>query len=94
MRDAELKNRVKFLMGERRKVWLEISCNADQSFIIRNATYELRKYGNILDSGECTIDNHMIIAMIQPPENGQFNLIYSFEIGGELLKEEVVVTVE
>lgn len=87
-------NAVKFLLGEKRKVWLEISVVDNADFLIRNATFELEKYDKHLDQGECTIDGHTIIAFVNPPERGQFDLIFTFEIGGEIVKEKVVVTVE
>lgn len=83
-----------FILGERRKVWSEVTCNDGAPFVIRNATYELKKYDKIVDSGECFIDNHVVNVMLEPPEKGLFCLIFSFEIGGEIIKEKVEVKVE
>ena len=85
---------LEIFLGERRKIWLEISSTDDTTFLIRNASYELKKHRTVEDSGECTIDGYQVIALIQPQEKGQYQLIYSYEIGGEILKEDVTINVE
>ena len=83
-----------FLLGEKRRIWLEVSSHEGDAFVIRNAAYSLERYREVIDTGECVIDEHNIAAMVQPPERGEYNLIFSFEIGGEIMKEKVVVVVE
>lgn len=86
--------RLFFLLGEKRRIWLEISSHEENAFVIRNAAYSLERYHEIIDTGECVVNEHNIAAMIQPPSRGEYNLIFSFEIAGEIMKEKVVVVVE
>ena len=86
--------RLNFILGEKRKVWLEISSNDGSAFTIRNATFELQKYGETTAKGDCDVNEHIVIATIQPAERGEYDLIFSFEIAGEIIKEKAVVSVE
>ncbi len=86
--------RLNFILGEKRRVWLEISSADGAAFVIRNATFELVKYGEVTAEGECEINEHIVIATIQPAARGEYDLIFSYEIAGEIIKEKVVVSVE
>lgn len=89
-------NRLKFILGEKRRIWLEITTSDKDSenFMIRNAKYELRLRGEEEAAGECTVQDHQIIAVVQPQQKGQYELIYTFQIGDEILKEDVTIIVE
>lgn len=91
-----LDGELEFLLGEKR-LWVEVTSDIDQNFIIRNAKYELVKCGfgeyETEDSGECTVDGHTLRTTIEPKETGKYSLIFTFEIGGELIKKKTKVTV-
>lgn len=87
-------SKLDFILGERRKIYLEITSTDDADFLIRNATWEITKYNETLEQGECTIDGHTLVAMVEPDDRGQYSLIFTFEIGGELLKESVTINVK
>lgn len=86
-------NKLNFLLGEKRKIWLEITSTEGSAFLIRNAKYELKKHGKTEIEGDCQVVDHTIITTVQPQETGQYSLIYTYEIGGETLKEEVIIIV-
>lgn len=86
--------KVNIILGEHRRIGLEMTAADGAPFTIRNATWKLEKYGKEIEGGECEIEEHELIVMIQPAETGTHTLEYTFEIAEETLKERVQVVVE
>lgn len=81
-------------LGERRRVYLEISLGTSEPFTIRNPVYELTVGDTVEATGKCEIqDEHTLICLIEPKKRAYYNLIYTMEIAGEVIKQKVLVYV-
>lgn len=57
----------------------------EASFVIRGATYELLDPdGNLEDTGECTIEEHILDALISPQKTGTYVLKFIYEVADEI----------
>lgn len=83
-----------FILGEKRRVYLEISSIDLQDFTIHDATYVLSLRDIFEDKGNCRIDNHVISVLIQPKHRGGYILSFEYDIGDEIFKEDILVKVE
>ena len=89
--------KVKFALGERKYVCIQVRSSCMQPFEICSAKYVLRLGNEIEKSGECEIqkksDSEVLLsALIQPQVKGAvYALEYTYEIAPEILKYEVKV---
>lgn len=86
--------KIMFDGGERRHVRLRIHAAGDAPFRIKTARYELESVSQVIDSGDCEIDEHVIDAYIIVPDvrtRYTFRIIY--EINDETLKEKLELVV-
>lgn len=86
---------LEFILGEKRRVRLEISSMDVQEFYVRRAVYSLERNDEVEDNGDCVIDNdsHIISALISPTEKGRYCLEFEYDIGDEIFKECVNIRV-
>jgi hypothetical protein len=84
---------LKFILGEKRRVRLEISSMDVKEFYIRRAVYTLEHNDETEDSGDCIINDHIISALISPTQRGVYCLEFEYDIGDEIFKECVPIRV-
>lgn len=85
--------RIQFHAGENRHVRLLIHATNDEPFIIREASWELRYAGEVEDSGDCVIEDHMIDAKISPGRQTAYQLVITYRVADETLVEKIEVVV-
>ena len=83
-----------FILGEKRRVYLEISSIDLQNFTIHDATFKLSLKDALEEEGNCRIDDHVISVLIQPQHRGGYILSFEYDIGDEIYKEDVLVKVK
>ncbi len=60
-------------------------CEQEIPFLIRAARYELiDAKGQLEDSGDCTIADHELDALIQPKKIGTYKFKYIYEVADEI----------
>jgi hypothetical protein len=74
-------------------VRLEVFHIDNEEFIISSATYELKKQDTIESKGNCTINQHLLSAQIEPLVKGSYTLYFIYHIGSETFKAKVTVGV-
>lgn len=84
---------LKFILGEKRRVRLEVSSMDIKEFYIRRAVYTLDHNDETEDNGDCIINEHVISALISPKERGVYCLEFEYDIGDEIFKECVPIRV-
>lgn len=91
--------KVRFILGERKYVCIQVRSLCRQAFEIASAKYVLRLGDRVEDSGECLIasksDSESILsALISPQVKGaSYVLEYTYMIPPEILKHEIRVCV-
>ncbi len=82
--------------GESRHVRLNVFSCKNEEFEITNATYSLTKQQALEpeDSGSATILDHVIDVVINPKNEGFYNLKFSYSIADENLVDIVEVFVK
>lgn len=86
-----------FIDGERRKVFFNIAASdgVDEFFVIQDATFVLEdSEGQVIASGNCTINEHDVVCTIQPPEIGTYLLTCSCVVGDEIIKGTANISVK
>lgn len=83
-----------FILGENKKVRVQITSSLNEDFTIADASYQLL-FGNASEKeGTCTIEpGHIICAQLQPKNIGSYTLKLSYTIGGETLKTNIGLVV-
>ena len=90
--DEKLKKH--FMLGERKFVNFEVTSKTED-FIITNATYNLSYNGEIIETGECIIEDHEIsVLLTSPEEKGTYIMKVFYEIPPEIRGIEVVIDVD
>ena len=86
---------IKFDLGEKRHIRTQVKPvgGEEKSFIIRSARWELKKSGNIVDSGDCTIIEHELDAVITPPSVDDYTLKLTYEIADEIWVDVIHIEV-
>lgn len=84
---------VSFAAGENRYIRLLVKAINNQPFSIRSASYELSINGVTEASGDCIIDDHILLSLISPSKTGTYKLKISYNIGDETLIEVIEVAV-
>lgn len=80
--------------GETRHVRLRIHSTQDDPFVIRNARYELLFGSNIVESGECTVTDHVMDVVVSPQHgNSTYRLRYIYDIADETYVDIVEIAV-
>lgn len=87
--------RVKFDLGEKRHVRIEIISKDGGEFQIMNARFELINADTkqIATSGECLVSDHIIDAFLSPEISGSYELRYVYQIADETWIDPVRVVV-
>lgn len=85
---------IHMLLGERRRIILEVTMEDSDAFIISAANFEVCRGALIADSGTAEIDGHKITVWAEPPASGLWQLTVTFCIGGETVKKRVFLRVE
>ena len=87
--------KIHFDYGEKRHVQIQIHSVGDAPFTIKSARYELLCGSKVENEGDCTIDEHVIDAFIEAPENKTSYLLrFIYEINDETLVERIELVVE
>ena len=69
-------------------------CEAGLPFAIKSARYELLDARGIVEaSGDCTITDHVIDALVSPKAAGTYQLKYIYEIADEIWVDNVKLRV-
>lgn len=86
--------KIRFDMGEERHVRLLIHSAGDTPFVIRSASWSLTGYGDVRESGECEIIDHIIDAYITAPARRTvYRLTITYVINDETLVEQLELEV-
>lgn len=90
-----MRQSVKFDLGEKRHIKMTVKpiCGDDIPFIIRNAKWQLTLYGDVVDSGECTVTDHELDLLICPNTAGDHVLKITYEIADEVWVDQIIVEV-
>ncbi|MTI85322.1 MAG: hypothetical protein FH756_15835 [Firmicutes bacterium] len=85
-----------FKLGESKEVGIELVANDGNEFTITKASYKYEDVaGNVLESGEATIDDHKVFILLTPKETG-FSQNVTFTITAtpaEVIKNEETIMV-
>lgn len=82
-----------FILGERKYIKLEATSCEDLPVVITGARYELAKGGEVVDSGDCLVDEHRFMALIQPQEVGDYMFTATYTVAPETRKVKVAIHV-
>ncbi|MCM3789411.1 hypothetical protein M3221_13475 [Domibacillus indicus] len=87
---------MKFILGERKEVKVNIISTSTAPFVIRNPVFTLYRNSNeeAVQTGECSINDKELTAVIQPPAKGLYTLMFTYEVANEILKAPVPINVE
>lgn len=88
--------RTQFIIGEDKYVKIRVSDPMGQPFEIFAASYELKRYGKVIQSGPAFIDGddlHEISARIRPEDTGNHVLEFTYQISDTTRKARVDVEV-
>lgn len=86
--------KIMFEAGEQRHVRLLIHATNNEPFRIRAARYELSLLGEVVGSGECVVDDHVIDCFISPVQQHRtYELKVIYEVADEVLIETIKVSV-
>lgn len=80
-----------FVKGENKEVPIYVTSTKGDAFTISDASYELTKIttGEVEASGSATIDGHEVSALVEPLEEGTYELVYTYQIAAERMKFRV-----
>lgn len=81
-------------LGEIRECIIEVSVKDGGTFVIENATYTFSKGDEIVSSGDCTVIEHELYAILQPKEAGVHRLVYTYDIANERLIDKIWINVK
>ena len=84
---------VRYILGEDKYVKLLIHSQNNEPFEIQSARYELKRYGNIEQSGECVVDGHYISAKLCPEKIGAYEFVTTYMIADTVRKAKIRIEV-
>ena len=85
---------IKFTLGEKKYVWFKVVSKVEQLFTITDATWELKRAGEIIAAGACEIDGtDTVRLLLEPPAYGAYTLYISYTVPPEIKKAQVNVLV-
>lgn len=79
--------------GEVREVGIEVINQLGQDFSIDAAEYKIISNDQEAESGFPTIVGHKIITLFNAAKTGEYNIIFKYHIGPEILKAKIFVEV-
>jgi hypothetical protein len=85
--------KMRLYAGEERHVRILIRAAKEEAFLIREARYELKLYGNIVQAGECVINDHILDVILRPERKSIYSLEFIYKIADETLIEKINVEV-
>lgn len=81
-------------LGEVREVGIKVLSRLKEDFVIDVASYEIVNSNNeIVDDGFVVINGHILSILFTGSEKGNFNVIFKYHIGPEIIKAMVKVEV-
>lgn len=86
----------RFILGEDKYVKIRVTDPAGTPFEIFKATYELKRFGEVIQSGNAFItgeDGHEISARIRPDKTGQHILEFTYQVSDTVRKVRINVEV-
>ena len=89
-------NTLRLVAGERRRVTVRVTYKNRQSgFLIQNPRYTLKSGYKEIESGIPSMEAYSteMMAVIEPPQAGNYVLEFYYEIGGETWIQRVAVSV-
>lgn len=84
----------KYILGEDKHVTLLIHSQNNEPFEIESAQYELKRNGNVEDSGQCVIDGHYVKAKLNPKATGLYEYIVTYSVADETRKAKIRIEVD
>ena len=91
--NAVCSEELKLIAGENLKTVFSVHSRKEQNFSINRAYVELMQYGENIKQIDCEIDEHDIEFMLRIDEPGRYDLIVTYFIADETLKEMFKVEV-
>lgn len=83
-----------FILGERKIIQFEVvSTKKNEAVIITDAAWALTRQGATVLSGSCTIENNIMEILLEPDQEGTFELMITYTIAPEVRKVRCVVNV-
>lgn len=82
-----------FILGEKKYVWFKVTSKIAQKVVINTATWQLLDGENVLDSGDCEIEDNVIKVLLNPDRKGTFLLAVEYTIPPEIKKTGVNIIV-
>ena len=80
------------LLGERRRLTLQVTIRDSDAFIIRDATW-LLEGGGTSEEGAAEIVDHDLRVEVEPKTPGLYQLTVTFSVGNEIIKKRVSIQV-
>ena len=91
--NAVCSEELRLIAGENLKTVFSVRSRKEQNFSINRAYVELMQYGENIKQIDCKIDEHDIEFMLSIDEPGRYDLIVTYFIADETLKEMFKVEV-
>ena len=87
-------DRVHFLAGEIKYVTIAVrSIDQEEVFSTRDATYRLYQDDVMIESGDCSVEEHELSVLVRAESPGFYRLEYTYSIAAETLKHKVLIEV-
>lgn len=86
-------NNLSMYLGEYRRLAVTLSSKPRSEFTIRKASYTLAFGQEIVDSGDCAIDNKTLLLHLDPKSVGFHVLEFTIYIADEIIKKRVNIQV-
>ena len=80
------------LLGERRRLTLQVTIRDSDVFTIRDATW-LLECGGTSEEGAAEIVDHDLRVEVEPKTPGLYQLTVTFSVGNEIIKKRVSIQV-
>ena len=80
------------LLGERRRLTLQVAIRDSDAFTIRDATW-LLEGGGTSEEGAAEIVDHDLRVEVEPKTPGLYQLTVTFSVGNEIIKKRVSIQV-
>ncbi len=80
------------LLGERRRLTLQVTIRDSDAFTIRDGTWRLEG-GGTSEEGVAEIVDHDLRVEVEPKTTGLYQLTVTFSVGTEVIKKRVSIQV-
>lgn len=84
---------LKFILGERKIIQFEVISTKNEPVIITDAAWVLTYHKQEVDRGSCTIDGNVMEILLEPNQEGTFELTITYTIAPEIRKVRCMVNV-